>query len=418
MHRALPLLLTLWAVPGAAQPFQPEQRLLLWEGTLRGSPRMMGLAGAYVAIAEGAEGLTRNPVSAVSRDAHFEADWAFDMGGTMHFLFPGATRSQDWDNDGRPEQVDGPFHNLGTQVLYTTVRFRFKSFAIGLGFDDQNFIHQRQVDGEAFERFYNLNLIHGFAALSGSFWNDQIQLGLGVETTHALLGYWEQTPGAVLPTPKDAMGWHGWGVLVGGLWRPEHQDYRVGFAFRPAVNGRPHRPRASFNGLNTFSEVSAPARLSLGAVYALGWGRKLNITSPDGWEELEAVGKDGKKERSPAQMKFLITFQLDVFFPVENASSVTPFLEQPDVDAAAAGYNVSFEPRLGIEKEVVRDRLRLWLGGYLEPPMALGGVLRPHVTFGGELFLFKVGRLRLSFGLAMDFASRYQNMSLALMLWN
>jgi hypothetical protein len=118
-----------------------------------------------------------------------------------------------------------------------------------------------------------------------------------------------------------------------------------------------------------------------------------------------------------AMTKFLITAQLDVFFPVQNAVAMAAFLEQPTVDAIPAGNNVSFELRLGVEKEVISDRLRLRLGGYLEPPINATGFLRPHVTFGGELYLFKLGRQRLSFGLAFDFASRYQNLSVAILTW-
>ena len=61
----------------------------------------MGLSGAYVAIAEGAEGQTRNPAAVAQKDPRFEHDFNVDFAGTMHFLFPGSVRSQDWDNDVR-----------------------------------------------------------------------------------------------------------------------------------------------------------------------------------------------------------------------------------------------------------------------------------------------------------------------------
>ena len=49
-----------------AQPFTADKRLLLSEGVLRGSPRLLGIAGAFVGVAEGAEGITRNPAAAAS----------------------------------------------------------------------------------------------------------------------------------------------------------------------------------------------------------------------------------------------------------------------------------------------------------------------------------------------------------------
>ncbi|MHB8878335.1 MAG: hypothetical protein ACYC8T_31960 [Myxococcaceae bacterium] len=73
---------------------------------------------------------------------------------------------------------------------------------------------------------------------------------------------------------------------------------------------------------------------------------------------------------------------------------------------------------MGIEKEVVEDRLRLRLGGYLEPPLVpTAPPLRGHVTFGGEVFLFKLGPSRICFGISFDFAPRYQNLSFAFMVW-
>ncbi len=43
--------------------------------------------------------------------------------------------------------------------------------------------------------------------------------------------------------------------------------------------------------------------------------------------------------------------------------------------------------------------------------------MRPHATFGGELYLFKLGPQRISFGLSFDLANRYQNLSVAFMVW-
>jgi hypothetical protein len=405
--------------PGWAQGITSDQRLLLWEGTLRGSPRMMGLSGAFVGIGEGAEGITRNPASAAAKDPHFEHDFNVELGGTMHFLFPGGTKTQDWDNDGMPEQAEGPIFNLGTQVFYSAISIQYKFIALGLGFDLQNFLSKIRLDGEGFDRFYTLGLVHIFGALAFSVWKDQILFGFGIESTHALVGYAELPDNDRIPGLKDSMGYHGWGFQFGGLWRPEDQDYRVGFAFKPQTFGRPlGGQRELFHDLIPFSEIASPARLSLGGSFTLGNGRHYNITSPSGWMETDVKDPTtGKNELSPAMTKFLFTVQLDVFFPVQNATSVSAFLQQPTVPALVAGNRVSFELRAAVQKEVLMDRLRLWVGGYLEPPMTATGYLRPHVTFGGELYLFKLGRTRLSFGLSFDFARMYENLSFAVLTW-
>jgi hypothetical protein len=218
--RLVTVVLSLAGALAHAQSFQPGQRLILWDGILRGSPRAMGLSGSLLGISEGAEGMIRNPASVAAKDPHFENDFNVDIGGTMHFLFPGSTAAQDWDNDGLPEQAQGPIANLGTQVFYSAIALQWKAVGFGVGVDLQNFLSKTTRPGETFERYYDVSLIHLFGSFGVSLWNDQILLGAGLESTHALVFYGEQQPGQFLASPKDSMGYHGWGVQFGGVWRP------------------------------------------------------------------------------------------------------------------------------------------------------------------------------------------------------
>ncbi len=417
------------SVPAAAQVTRPPEdlRLLLSDGTLRGSPRLMGLAGAFVGIAEGAEGITRNPASAAYRDPHYE-DFNVDFGGTMHFLFPGSAKEQDWNNDGRPDQVEGPLGFLGSQVLYTTVSLQYKSFALAAGLDTQNFITKFAHPG--FETFYNLNLMHVSVSASVALWRDQLLFGMGINTTHALLFHLRQAAGMPLPAFDESMGYHGWGVEFGGLWRPEGDNYRVGFSFRPKVQAYSAGPvPMKFGGDKTDPaddtflvpprQVVTPARLSLGASFAFGeGGRDYNIGGPSGWVETGETEEDGTPKYSFSMTKWLLTAQLDIFFPVDAAISPAAFLDQSQTQYEIAGDQAQFLLRLASEKEVIEDRLRLRLGTYFEPPITPQGLkVRPHICFGGEVKLFEIGSFRLAFGLSFDFAHRYNNLSIALMAW-
>ncbi len=407
----------LWAQAAAAQAFSHEQRLLLSEGTLRGSPRLMGIAGAFVGVAEGAEGVTRNPASAAMKDPKYNADLHVDFAFALHFLPPGATKEQDWDNDGRPDQsVAGPFEFLGTQVIYLVGSLQYKSFAFAVGVDLQNFLNKSQLPGDDFVRYHNVSLTHAFGAVSGSFWYDQILVGLGVESTHVFIGYGEQKPGDVLPSPKDAMGFHGWGVTLGAVYRPENADWRVGLSYKPQLVAPPFRERTQIGGLVAPSGVDVPGRLSFGGAIALGSGRHLNITSPLGWVARDENQPNGLK--TTAMTKWLLSAQLDVFFPVQGATTVGAFLQQPEFPALNAGYQLSVQPRIGVEKELFIDLLRLRAGSYFEPPfVSTGPVLRPHVTFGFELYLFSLGKERIAFGISFDLANRYQNLSFGFLVW-
>lgn len=412
---SLTLAIALLAGLAHAQTFSNDQRLLLSEGTLRGSPRLMGIAGAFVGLAEGAEGITRNPAAAAAKDPKFAGDFEFDFAAAMHFLPPWATREQDWDNDGRADQASaGPFEFLGTQVIYLVGSIQYKMIALGFGVDLQNFLNKTKLETEDFTRFHNVAQTHAFGTLAGRFWRDQLLIGIGVESTHSFIGYGEQKPGDWFPGLKDSMGFHGWGVQFGGVYRPEDADWRVGFSYKPALYAQPFRPRQDIGGLVAPSGVGVPGRLSLGGAFAFGWGRKLNITSKDGW-----VKKDEEKPDSPmtpAMMKFLLTAQLDIFFPVEGATVVGAFFGQ--TEAVPAGNQVSVQPRIALEKEVVADLLRLRVGGYFEPRMRpFGPLLRSHLTFGFEVALFKLGQERISFGLSFDIASMYQNLSVGFLVW-
>lgn len=409
------LALALVPLSARAQAFSADQHILLSEGTLRGSPRIMGLAGAWTGLAEGAEGIPRNPAAPAMRDAKFASDFSWDVGGTMHFLFPWSTKEQDWDNDGSPDQASAATREfLGSQVLYSFAALRYKMVGFGAGFDLQNFLSKQQLEGEGFERYHNLALTHVFGVVSARFWRDQIAVGLGIESTHAFIGYGEQPMGNFLPTPKDSMGFHGWGFLMGGVYRPEDGNWRVGFSYKPALVAHPFRPRADIGGLTAPSGVDVPGRLMLGGAIALGSGRALNITSKDGWVPLNP--DDPKSKKTASMMKWLILAQVDIVFPVQGATTVGAFFGQ--APAVPAGNRVNFQPRLAIEKELFPELLRLRLGGYLEPPInEFGPAVRPHLTWGFEIGLFKLGHEKLSFALSFDWANLYSNLSVGIVVW-
>lgn len=420
---ALLVAVALLAPPAAAQAFSPEQRLLLTEGTLRGSPRLMGIAGAFAGLAEGAEGIPRNPASAAMKHVNFDGDFHYDFAFTFHFLPPWAVQEQDWDNDGRSDQPTPARLSdfLGVQVIYAFASVQYKDAALGLGVDVQNFLDRTRVEGDPVEQYHNVSFAHLYGTLAGSFWRDQILVGVGVESTHVFINYGEQAPGAFLPDLKDSMGFHGWGVQLGAVYRPANDDWRVGVSWKPQVDAGPFVARESIGGKVAPAAVAVPGRLSLGGALALGRGRHLNIISPGGWvprDDDVATPKGTQPKLTTGMMKWLFTAQLDVFFPVQRSALVGAFLQQPDVPAEGAGYHVSLQPHLGIEKEVFLDLLRLRLGSYLEPPMtASGPVARPHLTFGFELALFKLGNERISFGISFDIARMYLNLSFGFLVW-
>ena len=407
------LLLLVHALCGAAaaQPFTSDKRLLQSEGILRGSPRLMGLAGSFVGIAEGAEGQTRNPAAVAHKDPHFENDFTVDFAGTMHFQFFGTAKTEDWDNDGAVDLTDFSIGQIeNSQVFYSMASVQYGRVGAGIGFDLQNFQGTYQNQDIA-----NVSLLHLFGSLGVSLGEDAVLIGVGVESSHAGATY---TPNRDV-NATELRSYHGFGYQFGGLYRPKDENYRIGVAFKPQTIAEATGSTETIGPLSTFSAAVTPARLSLGGSYALGsGGRALNIASRSGLVETGELDENQLPIFSAAMTRWLFSAQLDVFLPVENAVTVSAFLaQQGTAPALTAGNRVAFLPRLALEKELWPDRFRLRAGGYLEPAMVETGLLRPHVTFGFEIFLFKLGPQRLAFGLSFDFARRYSNLSFAVVVW-
>jgi hypothetical protein len=118
--------------------------------------------------------------------------------------------------------------------------------------------------------------------------------------------------------------------------------------------------------------------------------------------------------------RWLVTSQLDVFFPVSDATYAAAFFEQrePGARAVRAGEKWTAVPRLAVEKEAVEDWLRVRLGAYLEGPVVeTAPSVRPHFTAGFQLYLFDAGPERMSLGLSFDWAPNFQNLAIALLPW-
>jgi hypothetical protein len=86
---------------------------------------------------------------------------------------------------------------------------------------------------------------------------------------------------------------------------------------------------------------------------------------------------------------------------------------------------VGLSPRLGLESEVIAERLILRAGSYLEPARSGFANARVHATFGGDIKLFHwdvFGLIRefdgWTFSTAVDGAKNYLNTSFSIVFWH
>jgi hypothetical protein len=155
-------------------------------------------------------------------------------------------------------------------------------------------------------------------------------------------------------------------------------------------------------------------------------------------EREEAAVQDLENERADAEAQRLyyarraryanwprerILLLASVLFtgPSEGAVSVAGFLDQR---GELVGHTTSITPRLGLEGEPIRDRMRARVGTYVEPSRYPDGFPRQHFTFGADLKLFPFNAWGLLaettwlLGAYIDVAPRYTNAGIGIGAWH
>jgi hypothetical protein len=427
------LLLTCSAARGAEPPPLTESdfNIDLFQGPVIGSTRVIGLGGAYAAVSEGAVGIPFNPAAVAHRPYHsrswFDWDIAFD------FLLPGLFQASDFDfdNNGSSTSPDFIVWNLGGML-------QFGSFGVGLYFRGQTFevTAEEQQPASTVERsltvgLWQIQLSAGYAVL-----DHQLVLGGGLKA--GLFSITEPNTGTLFQTVAG-------GGEVGLLYRPKRWPFRLAAAFTSPLATANTQQQCEEqqncpSGMIMPGGVGLPWEVRVGATYCLS-SRPFNPVPP------MQRKKKKKKEQKPAPgtppstrpaeseaeepepapdpdrdylggFYLLVTAELGVTGPLDDAIGIDGYLQQVRETAAES---VVLSPRLGVETEVWRRRLRLRAGGYWEPSRFADRSGRMHGTFAFDLRLFDFslwGEWSIRFASAVDLAVRYSNLSLSLGFWH
>lgn len=404
------LLVTLLALsPEArAQDTQAEatrpERLYINPGVLLGSTRMVGLGGAYVGIAEGAEGFASNLAAPAHRNPRLERDW--DLDATLSWLdIPlGSSRNEDLDNDGLPDDARNSFQFLAGMLL------QYHRYGVGFFLNTRRLTYCATAacgPGDAIQVSLTNTAFAGAVALA----QDDFLVGVGISAAEV-----------VFSQSGEDWRYSGTGLSLDVLYRPHGRPYRLGLAVRPEVRGewKPAPGQVpNLGGRQLYSAVVSPAVLSLGVSFRLGEGAEnYNRLSPAARRQLLASGDwEPVPPETPLDApvgRWLVTAQLDVVSGVENAVPVRSFTSMAPPEPV--GESRKFQPRLGVEHMTFPGRLRTRLGTFVEPSPFPDTSPRPHVTGGFELFLFKyleAWALSASF----DVARRYTNFGVSVGFW-
>ena len=476
------LVAALWLSTGVgtalAQPITDnDYRIDMVQGPVLGSGRIVGLGGAYSAIAEGIDGVPWNPAAYGSRTL-WEQDW-FEWELTAGILFPGAFSGDDFFNTG---EVDGAVFD----------RFIFLSFGFRLQFGDVGFgglprlsLYQLTPPGET--EPVNVSFIVGNYGIAHQFLNGQLVLGFGARTASL----------DISRPDGELVSFTSTGPEVGGLLRLAEQPWRLGVAFRSAVvDDRPREEgvcpdpmvTCMSSGFVLPDEVHMPWEVQVGFALQIGnrpfnrvfvnpddvdrdlragvgmerWEREraqveLEMAragetppppDPYRWlprragepafhaaqearreadeEEIESLADAAEQARDEevkalTRLYLLISAEVLITGPTPSGVGVQHFLQQQGVPS---GEEATYGFRLGIEGEPWAGRLKLRGGGYLEPSRIAGVGYRLHGTAGFDLRLFSWDLFGLfddfdvRAGATVDVAERFFDWGIGVGFWH
>lgn len=423
------LLLTLGIVLGLtgaqatvlhAQPAITDSnyRIELHQGPVLGSTRVIGLSGAYVAVAEGAVGLPFNP-AAVAHRAHYSRSW-FDWDLSIDYLKPGTFQTRSFDLDGNGRALRTSFHMVNTGGL-----LQFGAFGLGIhvqgqfsDFEDQSTPPQAftasltQTHITVGYALADHQLVLGGGFTIGSFDVNYVQTG----EEDARDGFSTQIPGLEV------------GVLVRLKSLPLRFAATASFAFAPQVSldCGDDCPVGFFLP----EGVAVPWQLRTGVSYRWGQRRfnqpfrilkKTKKKPPKPPPTKKKAGSSIKPKPEPkhtGEYFVLVSAELVMTGAVKDAVGTDGFLDQIQ---ERAGQRITVSARLGVEAEVWRRRLRLRGGTYWEPSRYDGRAGRLHGTVGFALRLFDFrlwGTHSLAISAAFDGSYQYTNLSLSVGFWH
>jgi hypothetical protein len=439
------------ALPEEGQPIlSNDYGIDLYQGPVLSANRVIGLAGAFVAIADGVEGSAINPAAAAARTPYSYGHFDYDLG--LGITFPSAIKNTDFWNSGhrielpKSQGLDAVFFNLALQL-------QFGRWGFGLSTDFQQYSLLRSIDPteDAARDRLVARIAIGHLQLAHSFADGQFLVGAGMRTTG--LSVTNDSPTSV--ASQQLFSTVGTGFETGFIWRPTDWQVRIGGAYRGGFDTRASPssqvfviyPEDPVNRLYLPTRVTLPWDLNLGFAAQLGprplnprWVDPSIVLEPmwrylewrahererrirkaeavqlpqESWRErrrrlhklrveLRAEEDLDDKERArvekdlarrlrqryEAQARFyvLVTTSLMISGSVHNAVGIESMLDRT---VQRSGEHVSVSPHVGVETELIPHWLRVRGGSYLEPSRFDSNQkgARLHVTFGFDEKIF------------------------------
>lgn len=453
----------------------------LSEGPVLAGTRVVGLAGAYVAIAEGTDGNSQNPAAPAVRaaDSFAHVDWDAGLGLT----YPSAIAHTDFFNTGVPGTNLGQTDTGSFLFLDLSGNLQVGPWGFGVTINGQTYAIDRTAPTSTEVTRLGVEFVTGHLLVARAMSEGQVVVGGGARFSN--LAVTDRNSGDAL------FGTTGAAFEGGLLVRPNDQPFRIGVSLRSELIGadtftgrapdaagdRVLGDPASGSALYLPRAVALPWDVSFGLAVQLGprpfnprfldpaelleqkrrylaWRARerarraayqLRRAAPSSAArraleaddraaeardrlELERAEREVRaalvaRYRAAGRFRVLLTGSLTVSGKVADGVGVESFLTQR---VERSGETGSLTPRFAVESEVVPGWVGIRAGTYYEPtrfstPRAAA---RLHGTVGLDARLFSW----TVFGLfgegtawrisgAFDRAARYSGWSVAIGTW-
>lgn len=439
------------------------------QGPVTTATRMIGLGGAYAALAEYSEGVYANSAASAVRVPWSVSRFDYDIG--LSLTIPGTFENTDFENRGRVSRTNRFSHSFNVGA---GIQIQYGNFGSTITFDTTSFNLDQGDPSIASESGGRIGLHRGMASLGYGLFGGQLLIGGG------LRGAFVGVADGIIPNVASL----GLGAHVGGIWAPAQLPLRLGASYRDSVEVTDIRgTETRDDGAQIAQRRILPSRailpweLQLGLLIGLGgWPDNGEWIDPETHEapvrkryesarmarvalleqrvrtalpserptlrdRLEREERDIRDDEEHAMNRELekleaqrqrgweswsrrgvmVVSDLLITGSSPNSVGIEDFIDQKRVPF---GEKLTASPRVGVETEVWPRWVKARTGSYVEPSRFRDGFPRAHFTAGLDfrLFVFNpwglFSKAPMRLRLAGDVSARYSNFGVALGTWH